>query len=372
LPGKKIIEDILFRARGLSIYDVGETIEGLASRLGKEPGEILKLNSNENFFVPLDLLRSVLKQCVEESDPRIYPRDEYKLLREAISRLIGVPEECIVIGAGSDQLIELVSRIFLSGVDEAISIEPTFSIYERCVRVQGAAYRSVPLREDFSLDVDSMLSAITTRTRVIFLCSPNNPTANQLKREDALRLADEFAGLVAVDETYADFSGKSLLDAAKDLDNLMVFRTFSKTFGLAGLRVGYLVANRRLARAVEEMFQIPYSVSTIALKAALKMIERWDEIAETISAIRREREKLITELNGISGVRVFPSETNFVLFQVNRDSKMVYRSLLDRGIIIRNIGRVLKFDNCLRVTVAPRSMMERFIMELREVLGGVA
>lgn len=372
MPGKRIIEDILSRARELGMYDVGETIEGLSSKLGKEPGEILKLNSNENFFVPLDLLRSVLKQCVEESDPRIYPRDEYKQLGEAISGLIGVPEECIVIGAGSDQLVELVSRIFLRDADEAISIEPTFSIYERCVRVQGAAYRSVPLREDFSLDVDLMLSAITPRTRAIFLCSPNNPTANQLRREDVLRLADEFVGLVAVDETYVDFSGKSLLDAARDLDNLMVFRTFSKTFGLAGLRVGYLVANRRLAKAIEERFQMPYSVSTIALKAALKMIGRWDEIAETISAIRRERERLITELDKMAGLRAFPSETNFVLFQVNRDSKTVYRSLLDRGIIIRNIGRVLSFDNCLRVTVAPRSMMERFIMELREALSSVA
>ncbi|MEM2559942.1 MAG: histidinol-phosphate transaminase [Candidatus Bathyarchaeia archaeon] len=370
MPGKKIIEEVISRAQSLSIYDVGETIEKLASKLGRKPSEILKLNSNENFFVPLSLIRDVLRQVVEETDPRIYPRDEYRCLRRAVSDLIGVSEEHIVIGAGNDQLIELVSRIFLKDGDEALSIEPTFSIYERCVRVQGATYKGILLKEDFSMDVDAMLSAVTSKTRIIFLCSPNNPTANQIRREDILDLAGKFEGPLAIDETYADFAGATLVDAVRDFDNLIVFRTFSKTFGLAGLRVSYAVINRRLARVVEERFQIPYSTSVIALKAAVKMLERWDEIAETISAIRRERSNLITALNSTAGVRAFPSETNFVLFQVNRDSMSVYKSLLERGIIIRNIGRVLKFNNCLRVTVAPSHMIGRFINGLREVMHG--
>lgn len=372
MEGKKIIEEIVARAQSLDTYDVGETIEGLASKLGKKPSEMLKLNSNENLFVPLDLIRSVLREVVEEVDPRIYPKDEYMQLRKAISDFMGIPEDFIVIGAGGDQLIELISRISLKDGDEALSIEPTFPIYERCVRLQGAVYRSVPLRDDFSLDVESMLSAVSPKTKVIFLCSPNNPTANQFSREDILRLAGEFEGLVAVDETYADFSGTSLVDAVKDYDNLVILRTFSKTFGLAGLRIGYLIANRRLAKVVGEKFQMPYPVSTIALKAALKMLGRWSEIAEAITAVKRERAILTANLNSITGVRAFPSETNFVLFQVNRDSKTVYRSLLSRGIIVREVGRILKFENCLRVTVAPRYMMERFISELAEVMRGVA
>ncbi|MBS7605975.1 MAG: histidinol-phosphate transaminase [Candidatus Bathyarchaeia archaeon] len=370
MTSKKIIEEIISRGLSLDIYDVGETIEGLASKLGKRPDEILKLNSNENFFVPLELLRDVLRQVIEECDPRIYPRDEYRFLRRSISNFIGVPEECVVIGAGSDQLIELISRIFLRDGDDALSIEPTFSIYERCIRVQGATYKGILLKDDFSLDVESMLSAVTPRTRIIFLCSPNNPTANNLKREDILGLAEKFEGPVAIDETYADFAGTTLSDAAQDFSNLIIFRTFSKTFGLAGLRVGYAIANKRLARIIEERFQMPYSVSMIALRAAAKMLELWDEVAEAINAIRRERANLIEALKNIRGVRVFPSETNFVLFQVDRDSTSVYKSLMERGIIIRNIGRVLKFDNCLRVTVAPSHMMERFIRDLREIMHG--
>ncbi|MEM1606842.1 MAG: histidinol-phosphate transaminase [Candidatus Bathyarchaeia archaeon] len=368
MNGKKIIEEVISRACSLSIYDVGETIEGLASRIGRKTSEILKLNSNENFFISLEFVRSILRQVIEEVDPRIYPRDEFRELREAISRNTGVAPENIIIGTGSDQLIDLVSRIFLKEGDEAISIEPTFPIYERCVRIQNAEYRAVPLKNDFSLDADAILASITPKTKVIFLCSPNNPTANQLNHKDILRIAENFDGLIAVDEAYADFSSSSLINVADSLENLIVFRTFSKVFGLAGLRVGYAVANRRLSSMINERFQMPYSVSITALRAAVKMLENMDYIRETINAIKSERERLIRKLNEISGVRAFPSETNFVLFQVNKSSLIVYRSLLNRGIIIRNIGRVLKFENCLRVTVAPRHYMDRFTKDLEEVL----
>ncbi|MCX8171416.1 MAG: histidinol-phosphate transaminase, partial [Candidatus Bathyarchaeota archaeon] len=365
---KRIIEDVVSRSRSLSIYDVGETIEGLASKIKRKPCEILKLNSNENFFIPLEFIRGILRQVVEEVDPRIYPRDEFRELKGALSEVIGVSSENIIIGAGSDQLIDLVSKIFLKDGDEAISIEPTFSIYERCVRIQNANYRTVLLKDDFSLDADAILSSITPKTKVIFLCSPNNPTANQLDYGDILKIAERFDGLVAVDEAYADFASSSLINVASSLENLIVFRTFSKVFGLAGLRVGYATANKRLSKVIDERFQMPYTVSIMALRAAVKMLENMDYIREKINAVKFERTRLIERLNEMKGVRAFPSETNFVLFQVNRSSSAVYKGLLDRGVIVRDIGRVLGFENCLRVTVAPRHYMDRFITELREVL----
>ena len=370
--GKKIVEDVIARSQILSPYDVGETIEGLASKIGRGIQEILKLNSNENFFVPLEFIRDVLRQVVEEADPRIYPRDEFRQLKEAIGGYCNVSPGNIVVGAGSDQLIDLVSRIFLKEGDEALSIEPTFVIYERCVRIQGADYRSVPLKEDFSLNVEAMLSSITPKTKVVFICSPNNPTANQIKSEDILKLSEDFEGIVAVDEAYADFAGATLVNRACELENLIVFRTFSKVFGLAGLRLGYAVMNGRLAKAIGDKFQMPYSATVTALKAAVKMLNKIEDVKRMIDALKAERSKLINALNGIRGVRAFPSETNFVLFQVNMDSSLVYRSLLNRGIIVREIGRVLKFNNCLRVTVAPSHIMERFVDELRGVVGGYA
>jgi len=365
---KGIIGNVLNEARRLSSYDVGETIERLAQRLNKKPSEILKLNSNENFFIPLEFLRRMLREAVEEADPRIYPRDEIKDLKRAYSEYIGVSSDQIVIGTGSDQLIDLVCRIFLRRGDEALAISPTFSIYRRCVEIQGAVYKPVSLRKDFSLDDAAMLNASSSKTKVIFLCSPNNPTANRLERKRIMRLAEEFSGLVAVDEAYVDFSGGSLVDLAEEFENLIIFRTFSKVFGLAGLRIGCAVANAELAKIMNEKFQMPYSVSLIAVKAALKILKHSEVIYSAICEVKRERERLIRELNSINGVRAFNSETNFVLFEVDRSSQSVYRRLLEKGIIIRNIGRVLEYENCLRVTVAPTPMMNKFLSALRETL----
>ena len=365
---KRMIRNVLNEARRLISYDVGETVERLAQRLNKKPPEILKLNSNENFFIPLEFLRSILEEVVEEADPRIYPRDEIRDLKRKYGEYVGVSPRQIVIGTGSDQLIDLICRIFLRRGDEALAISPTFSIYKRCVEIQGAFYKPVPLRKDFSLDVESLMNASSSKTRIIFLCSPNNPTANRLERRGIIQLAERFEGLVAVDEAYIDFSEGSLIDLSEEFENLIIFRTFSKVFGLAGLRIGCAIANTELAKTIDEKFQMPYSVSLIAVKAALKILEYPEAIRSAIHNVKKERERLIRELNRVNGVKAFNSETNFVLFQVNRSSKSIYRKLLERGVIIRNIGRVLEYENCLRVTVAPAQMINRFLSILRETL----
>jgi histidinol-phosphate aminotransferase len=366
--GGVILKRILAESGELDTYDVGETIEGLAAKLGKEPSKILKLNSNENFFVPIGFLRRTLKEVVEEVDPRIYPRDETRDLREALSRYIKVPAEEIAIGTGSDQLIDLVSRMLLRRGDQAVSIDPTFSIYKRCVKIQGASYRAIPLKEDCSLDGKGMLASVTPRTRLLFLCSPNNPTANQFDRQQIKLLAGNFEGLVAVDEAYVDFSDGSIVDLVERYENLVVFRTFSKVFGLAGLRVGCAITSPRLAKVMNEKFQMPYSVTLIALKTALKLLEKTETIRAAIEDVKAERSRLTGRLNEIDGVEAFDSKTNFVLFHLNKSSDEVCGALLKKGIIVRNIGRVLHFENCLRVTVAPRPMMERFLNALTQVL----
>jgi len=363
-----LINHVLAETQDLPVYDVGETIEGLARRLGRKPSEILKLNSNENFFVPLGFLRGILREVIEEIDPRIYPRDETRELKEALSRYVDVSPENIVVGTGSDQLIDLVSRMFLRPGDDVLSISPTFSIYERCVKIQRALYKAVPLRKDFSLNTEELLASVTPRTKLLFLCSPNNPTANRFDRRDIEFLAENFGGLVAVDEAYIDFSNGSIVDLVEEFKNLVVFRTFSKVFGLAGLRLGCAIANPVLAKAMNQRFQMPYSVTLIALKTALKVLEKIEIIKGAIEDVKAERSRLIRGLNHIDGVRAFNSETNFVLFQVEKNSEETYKALLEKGVIVRNIGRVIHLENCLRVAVAPSPMMEGFLTALKEVL----
>ncbi|MBS7615153.1 histidinol-phosphate transaminase [Candidatus Bathyarchaeota archaeon] len=367
-PKKETIKQLFDEAQGLGVYEVGETISGLARKLGRRPEEIIKLNSNENFFVSLDFLRNVLKESVDEIDPRIYPRDECIELKQALAKYLSVVPEQIVIGTGSDDLINLIARMMLKKGDEALSISPTFSIYERCVRTVGAYYKAVPLKEDFSLDTDNLLKNVSSRTKLIFLCSPNNPTANKFQRQDVEALANNFDGVVAVDEAYVDFSDGSFVDIVNKYENLVVFRTFSKVFGLAGLRIGCAISNSMFAKIMDEKFQMPYTVTLVTIKTAIKILENKGIIKEVIEKIKVQRQILIEDLNKIRGVQAFDSETNFVLFQTSKSSKIVYEKLLGKGIIVRDIGQVLRYPNCLRVTVAPQPMMDRFLRALKEIL----
>jgi histidinol-phosphate aminotransferase len=350
-------------------YDLGENIDSLARKLNRKPSEILKLNSNENFFVSLDLLRNLLKEVVDDMDPRLYPGDEAKELREALGTYVNASPETIVLGTGSDQLIDLVARAVLRPGDVALSIAPTFSIYEQCSKLQGATYKPILLQDDFSLDTEKMLSSVGPRTSLLFLCSPNNPTANQFDRKELTRLIEDFAGIVVIDEAYVEFAKDSVVDLVEESQNLVVLRTFSKAFGLAGLRLGYAIASREFVRIMSERLQLPYAVPHIAMRLGVKLLRKIDVIRSAVSALKVERSRLTKSLNKISGLRAFESETNFVLLSTSVDSNDLYRKLLEKGIIVKNLGRVLHLDNCLRVAVAPREMCERFLNSLREALG---
>ena len=365
------LERFLEDAKTLTKYDVGITSERLARRLGVDPSEILKLNSNENLFIPLDFLRGLLKEVVEEVDPRFYPRDERVELEEELARCLKVHRDQIVLGSGSDQLIELLTYAFLDRGEKALSITPTFSIYERAVRTRGAHYVPVPLMEDFSLNVERMLRlAEAEEVKVLFICSPNNPTANQFRLEDVKGLIEGFDWLVVLDETYADFATYSMVDLTREYENLVVLRTFSKVFGIAGLRLGYAVSNVDVSSALRERFQMPYPVSSVTLRMGLKLLRNLDLIKEKIESLKEERAALIRRLNEMEGVQPFNSETNFVLMNLTEmSSDEAYRRLLDQGIIVRNIGRVLNLENCIRVTVAPHPIMERFLKAFRRIIG---
>ena len=364
-----MIRQIVSEARNRSKYDIGETIEDVANRTGRKPSEILKLNANENFFVPLVFLKNLLKEVMDEADFRIYPGEETTDLRESLGKYLRVPREQVMIGNGSDQLIDLISRAILRPGDDALSFTPTFSMYKRCVVVQGATYDAIPLREDFSLDAEKLLASAKPKTKLLFLCSPNNPTANQFDLGTIRHVAENFEGLVVVDEAYADFSGKTAVPLLEELGNILIIRTFSKAFGVAGLRLGYAVANRDLSSAVSEGFQLPYNVSTIALRVALRILEGIEVINTAIEELKAERTRLIRKLNEIDGIHAFDSVTNFVLFRAGRSSDDLHKALLERGVMVKNLGRVLDFTNCLRVTVAPSPLSERFLQALREVMG---
>ncbi len=359
----KWIEGKLKEIMSLNLYRKTETIGSVARKMGLKPSEILKLNANENFFIPKEEITKLLLETVGEIDPRIYPQDEKEEFREALAKYLGVSPECILVDNGSDQLMWLIAQTFLERESEALSVKPTFSMYEHVVNSRGATFTQIPLKDDFSLDVDSILASAKPNTRLLFLCSPNNPTANQFKLEDVLRLVEEFRGLVVVDEAYADFAEYSLVNLAEKYENLIVLRTFSKFFGLAGLRLGYTVSNMEIAEALSGL-QLPYTNTSLTLKIGLKILENIKIVENALMELKRERKLLLDRLNSLEGVKAFNSQTNFILFQTRRDSDKVFQRILKQGVLIRKIGKVLKFDNCLRTTVGLRWMNDKLIEAL--------
>ncbi|MGB9853273.1 MAG: histidinol-phosphate transaminase [Candidatus Bathyarchaeales archaeon] len=350
----------------LSGYVFGDGVKSVEQRFGIKRSEIVKLDSNENFFIPEDRLVKLIVEVVENFDPRLYPQEEEQELREKLSAYLQVSADCITVGSGSDELMERITRLFLENGEQALSISPTFSMYRHAVSLQRAELLEVPLREDFSLDVRGLLAKVTPNTRILFLCSPNNPTANQFKTDEVECLVEAFPGIVVVDEAYVEFTGNSVVKLTGKFENLLVLRTFSKAFGLAGLRLGYCVACTEIAETLSKKVGLPYPVNSIALRAGIKILENIGIVEKAVNQMKVERERLVKSLNNVSGVKAFDSQTNFVLFRTDKPSTEVYQELLKRGIIVKNLGSILKFNNCFRATVGLPEMNARLIEALKE------
>ena len=279
-----------------------------------------------------------------------YPDPHQAALKAKIALLKGIPVENLFLGNGSDEAIDLVFRIFCEpGKDNAVIISPSYGMYGVAAAINDVAVRNVRLEEDFSLDSGKLLGACDGRTKVIFLCSPNNPSGNAFPKEQLLDICDRFPGIVVIDEAYVDFSEQGSLAAeAVARENLVVLQTLSKARAMAGLRIGMAVSNVEVIQLMSRV-KYPYNLSRAAMEKALILIEH--KIDNEISTIINERKRLNSILPYLPFVRkVFPSDANFILVRVdNADS--LYDYLLKEGIIVRNRTRVPGCEGCLRLTV---------------------
>jgi histidinol-phosphate aminotransferase len=364
---KEWLQKKITEINSLESYVPEKTNETLAKQYGFNADEIVKLNYNENLYLPKQKLVTLLKEVAEKSDLRIYPQEEESNLREAIGKYLKTQKDCIVIGNGSDELIDRATRFFLQKGDSALSVAPTFPIFKHCVKYQTAEYFGIPLQDNFAIDTKQMLDNFTSETKLLYLCSPNNPTANQFQLNEIEPLIEEFPGIVIVDEAYAEYAEYSAVPLIDKYENLIVLRTFSKAFGLASLRLGYAVCNPTLAQAFSKK-PTPYPVSATSLSMGRKLLENIELVKESVKALKAERTKLIERLNKVNGRRAFKSDTNFVLFNVPKPYDQVYESLLKLGIVAKKSGRILQFENCLRTTVGLPEMNIKLLEALREIL----
>ncbi|MCP8313654.1 MAG: histidinol-phosphate transaminase [archaeon] len=364
---EKWLQSKLKEIKSFVKYVKPESVLDVALETGIETERVIKLNQNENLFLSKEFLRSLLNEVINEIDPRLYSKEGEIELRDALGNYVNLPSDYVVLGNGSDQIIDLIIRTFLGKDSVAISIKPTYSMYKWSVNHLGAKYFGIPLKEDFSLNVEDILKSSKDKVGICFICSPNNPTGNQFELEDMRALIENFPGLVLVDEAYVEFAKDSLVKFVKKYENLIITRTFSKAFGLAGARIGYALSNTEISTAIFEYAQLPYSLNCIGLKLALKALGMIDKFKKSIEGLKEERERLIKRLNAIKGVKAFKSDANFILFQVKKPYEKVFDELLSKGILVRKIGKVLNLEGCLRVTVGLPDMNESFTKALTSI-----
>lgn len=299
------------------------------------------LDANENSF----------GSPTEKSFNR-YPDPLQTKIKERVANWQNLSPEQIFIGNGSDEAIDLLFRVFCQpGSDEIITTPPTYGMYEVSANINNVRIKKVLLSAEFELSAAKVLDAVSENTKVIFLCSPNNPTGNSLNRQEVLKILINFNGIVVVDEAYADFSDKpSFVSEIEHFQNLVVLQTFSKAWGLAGLRVGTAFANTEIIRFLNKV-KPPYNVSQIAQETLLTALDKKADVEKVVAEIVRQRENLAEELKKFSFVsRVYPSDANFLLVKTS-DANAIYKYLVEQKIVVRNRTNVELCEGCLRITV---------------------
>lgn len=297
-----------------------------------------------------------------------YPSPYQRKLREKLAKLRDVEPENVFVGVGSDEGIDLLFRIFCEPrQDNVIITPPTYGMYKVSAGIHDIGIREVQLDGHFQPQVDEILEAADKHTKILFLCSPNNPTGNILADEKVQELIERFKGIVVVDEAYIDFSDtESWAKQVRSYPNLVVLQTMSKSFGLAGIRMGVALASETVISYMMKV-KAPYNVNALTSEYALNAFEHWETLQFKIEKIKEERERLRSGLEKLDAVqKIYPSDSNFLLVKIDKALK-AYKDLADKGIIVRYRGNEPLCEDCLRITVGTRDENEKLLTMLKEV-----
>ena len=295
-----------------------------------------------------------------------YPDPLQKELKQNLARIKGVRPEQICIGNGSDETIDLAYRCFCRpGKDNVVAIEPTYGMYKVCADINDVEYRRVLLDDKFDINADRMLAACDDNTKLMWICSPNNPTSNDLNADEIRKILDTFPGITIIDEAYADFSHQKAFRFVIDqYPNLIVLNTMSKAWGLAGIRMGMAFANKDIIDVFNKV-KYPYNVNNLTQKCANEAISKVLNVNKWVATIIQERDRMSEAISMLPICeKVFPSNANFILAEMN-DADAIYDYLISNGIIVRNRSKITKCGNCLRITIGTRNENNTLLSALR-------
>jgi histidinol-phosphate aminotransferase len=299
-----------------------------------------------------------------------YPDPLQWQVKEKISRIKGVPTSNIFLGNGSDECIDLLIRAFcIPGVDNILICPPTYGMYEVSAAINDVKIKKVPLTKDFQLDLEAIEEGVDDFTKIIFLCSPNNPTANSLHREDIEIILNNYFGIVVIDEAYINFSASPTFSRdLADYPNLVVMQTLSKAWGLAALRVGMAFSSNEITNILNRI-KPPYNINQASQELVLKALDEVEQVNDMIREIVEQRSELQQSLATLKNVQVvYPSDANFLLVKINH-AREVYEALLQEGIVVRDRSKVILCDDCLRITVGTPNENNLLVSALKRIAG---
>lgn len=313
------------------------------------------LDANEN---PFDDLLSYNR----------YPDTYYTALRSAITRDLNIDIKQLMLTNGSDEGIDIIVRAFCEpGNDELLTVEPGFGMFKVVADINNVGYRTFALKKDYSLDEEGLLNSIRPQTKLFFLCNPNNPTGASISHQFIERMCTEFNGIVIIDEAYIEFSDKgSVVPLINEYNNLIITQTFSKALGAAGIRLGKVIADAELLAYLNKI-RMPYNISTNTSEEALRLLKDEDLRNTMIEEINSEKEAMYQRLNDYNQViEVYPSDANFYLVKFNGAS-IIYKSLLQAGVVVRSFSRKKGCEDCLRITVGTKEQNNKFYKAMEQI-----
>jgi histidinol-phosphate aminotransferase len=348
-------ENNVKRVAWLSHYAKPEKVEGA-----------IKLDSNENFALDREFIAGIVAEAAKQVDLREYPLDQMDKLHTQLAKYAGVSIKCVAAGSGSDQIIELLLSTL--GSRRATVFSPTFSYFINRCKLHGIKVYQVPLERDFTLDKKAFVKT-AKKSDLIYMCSPNNPTGNQLDRQEVIEIVDSLEDrLVLIDEAYVDFADYSLSADAIKRDNVIVLRTLSKAFGLAGARVGYMVSNEKFVKIFRSIIQSPYPISTLSLAIASGVLADVDQVKQTIRSIRNERERVFVRLSKIDGIKIFRSDANFIFIEAGKNYQKISKTLNSNGIVVKLLGNIPSHRGCMRITIGTREVNDKYLKCIEQIV----
>ncbi len=327
-----------------------------------------RLFYNENLFLEDNYYRALFKEVeFEEDELRFYSDPYCRSLSEEIASFLGITPDMVFVGNGVDALISIIMDIAAASRSRVVIVEPTFGMYKSKAKVKNCKTTTVLLQKNYALNLEDIHSNLSDDS-ILIICSPNNPTGNQFEREDMLSLVESFKGLLVVDETYVEYGRYTLVNDIEDHENLVILRSFSKAWGLAGLRAGYSVCHPDIAKAFAGSSD-PYPMPSIVKKIVARALKLSDYVYEAVEEAIRVRKYMYEEMLDINGVRPYPSDTNFIFFKAE-DSRRLLEELVSKGFLIRDVSDKPLCEDGLRVTIPPKEIAENFLKAIRDKVGG--